>query len=57
MSYNQLKQAQRSLQVDSWLLYFADVVMKAQEKVEELIEYSLQITKFFDSFSKELNER
>jgi len=55
--YDQLKQAQRSLQVDDWLLYFADVVMKAQEKVEELIEFSLQKTKLFDAFSKELNER
>ncbi|WP_332914351.1 hypothetical protein [Algoriphagus boritolerans] len=40
--YDQLKQAQSSLQVDSWLIYFADVVMKAQENVEELIEFSLQ---------------
>ena len=55
--YDQLKKAQRSLQVDSWLLYFGDVVMKAQEKVEELIEFSLQKTKLFDSFGKELNER
>lgn len=55
--YDQLKKAQRSLQVDSWLLYFADVVMKAQEKVEELIEFSLQKTKLFDLFHKELNER
>jgi Fic family protein len=55
--YDQLKQAQSSLRVDSWLLYFADVVMKAQEKVEELIEFSLQKTKLFDVYSKELNER
>lgn len=55
--YDQLKQAQSSLQVDSWLLYFSNVVMKAQEKVEELIEFSLQKTKLFDFFSKELNER
>ena len=55
--YDQLKQAQRSLQVDDWLLYFADVVMKAQEKVEELIEFSLQKARLFDAFSKELNER
>jgi Fic family protein len=55
--YDQLKQAQRSLRVDDWLLYFADVVMKAQEKVDELIELSLQKTRLFDAFSKELNER
>lgn len=55
--YEQLKQAQRTLQVDRWLLYFAEVVLKAQEKVEELIEFSLLKTRFFDTYSQELNER
>jgi Fic family protein len=55
--YDQLKHAQRSIQVDSWLIYFADVVMKAQENVEELIEFSLQKAKFFDCFKPQLNER
>ena len=55
--YDQLKQAQRSLRVDSWLGYFADVVMKAQENAEELIEFSFQKIKLFDAFGKELNER
>ena len=55
--YDGLKVAQQSLQIDSWLLYFADVVMKAQEKAEQLIEFSLQKAKFFDRFKTQLNER
>lgn len=55
--YEQLKQAQQTLQVDKWLLYFAGVVLKAQEKVEELIEFSIQKTRLFDTFRDELNER
>jgi Fic family protein len=55
--YEQLKLAQRTLQVDKWLLYFAGVVLKAQEKVEELIEFSLKKTQLFDTFRDELNER
>ncbi|HSF52735.1 MAG TPA: Fic family protein [Algoriphagus sp.] len=55
--YDQLKLAQRRLQVDDWLLYFADVVLRAQEKAEELIEFSLQKTKLLDSYRNELNER
>ena len=55
--YEQLKKAQRTLQVDEWLLYFAEVVLKAQEKVEELIEFSIQKTRLFDTFRAELNER
>jgi Fic family protein len=55
--YEQLKQAQRTLQVDQWLVYFAGVVLQAQEKVEELIEFSLQKTRLFDTYRIELNER
>ena len=55
--YEQLKKAQRTLQVDEWLLYFADVVLKAQEKVDELIEFSLKKSLLFDSFRNQLNER
>ncbi len=55
--YEQLKQAQRTLQVDEWLLYFAAVVLKAQEKVEQMIEFSLKKTWFFDTHRAELNER
>lgn len=55
--YEQLKQAQRTLKVDQWLLYYAGVVLKAQEKVEELIEFSLKKTQLFDTFQDELNVR
>lgn len=55
--YDGLKAAQQSLQIDSWLLYFAEVVMKAQENAEQLIEFSLQKAKFFDRFKTQLNDR
>lgn len=55
--YEQLKQAQQTLKVDQWIIYFSGVVLKAQEKVEELIEFSLQKTRLFDTFRAELNER
>jgi Fic family protein len=55
--YEQLKQAQLTLQVDQWMGYFADVVLKAQEKVEELIEFSLKKIRLFDTYRNELNER
>ncbi|WP_026950642.1 Fic family protein [Algoriphagus mannitolivorans] len=55
--YEKLKEAQSSLQIDNWLKYFGDVVLRAQEKVEELIEFSLQKTRLFDTYGEELNER
>lgn len=55
--YEKLKEAQSSLQIDRWLTYFGEVVLKAQEKVEELIEFSLKKTRLFDTYRAQLNER
>ena len=55
--YEELKKAQRTLQVDDWLEYFGEVVLKAQETVEGMIEFSLKKTRFFDAYRAEINER
>jgi len=55
--YEQLKQAQRGLEIDDWVIYFSGVVFKAQENSEELIDFTLQKTRFFDSYHTALNER
>lgn len=55
--YEKLKEAQDTLQVANWLKYFGDVVLEAQEKVKELIEFSLKKTWLFDTYRDQLNER
>ncbi|GAB3227934.1 Fic family protein [Algoriphagus aestuariicola] len=55
--YDELKKAQRTLHIDNWLVYFGNVILKAQEKVEEVIEFSLKKAQFFDTYRAEINER
>ncbi len=55
--YGALKKAQRSNEITSWLDYFAENVIKAQQDAERLIQFTLKKTKFFDLNRSRLNER
>ena len=55
--YAALKEAQTSLEITEWLVYFANVIKRAQTKAIETVIFSLQKTRFFDRFENELNER
>ncbi|MEJ5964139.1 Fic family protein [Pedobacter immunditicola] len=55
--YEQLKQAQRSLDITAWVYYFAQVIIEAQIEAKELIYFTLRKAKFFDRFQAQLNER
>lgn len=55
--YDQLKFAQRSLDITDWVNYFAQIVLDAQKDAKELIQFTLKKAKFFDKYDKQLNER
>jgi len=55
--YNQLKCAQRSLDITDWVNYFAQMVLDAQKDARELIQFTLKKAKFFDKYEKQLNVR
>jgi Fic family protein len=55
--YGALKKAQRSNEITSWLDYFAGTVTQAQQDAEQLIQFTLKKTKFFDLNRSRLNER
>lgn len=55
--YNQLKFAQRSLDITNWLNYFAQLILDAQKDAKELIHFTLKKAKFFDKYEKQFNER
>jgi Fic family protein len=52
-----LKEAQKSLEITDWVVYFAKVIKDAQIEAVEIVRFSLQKTKFFDIFQNQLNER
>ena len=56
--YQQLEKASRgSLDLNVWLDYFADVVIKAQEVAREEVDFVLSKTRFYEAWGDQLNER
>ena len=55
--YSSLEKSNTTLEITDWLVYFAQTILEAQEKTIKSIDFLIEKTKFFDRFSKELNER
>ena len=56
--YLQLEKASRgSMDVNAWLDYFADTIIKAQEIAREEVDFVLAKTRFYEAYSDQLNER
>ena len=56
--YLQLEKASRaSLDVNAWLEYFANTVIKAQQIAKEEVDFVLAKTRFFETFGDQLNDR
>ncbi|MES9829412.1 MAG: Fic family protein [Candidatus Thiodiazotropha sp.] len=56
--YLQLEKASRGgVDVNTWLDYFADRVIKAQEIAREEVDFVLAKTRFYEAYGDQLNER
>ncbi|PVV11766.1 MAG: hypothetical protein B6D77_06290 [gamma proteobacterium symbiont of Ctena orbiculata] len=56
--YLQLEKASRgSLDVNVWLDYFADTIIKAQEIAREEVDFVLAKTRFYEAYGNQLNDR
>jgi len=55
--YAELKKSQSTLNIDNWLIYFAKMLLEAQQISIDIITFSIKQTHFFDKFKGELNER
>ena len=56
--YLQLEKASRgSLDVNVWLDYFADTVIKAQEIARKEVDFVLAKTRFYEAYGDQLNDR
>lgn len=55
--YKALEKAQKSNEVTDWVLYFLQTLIKAQDDVENLIDYILVKARFFERFQDQLNSR
>ena len=55
--YNELKKAQRNLQITDWVHYFFDILNAALINSKNVVTFTLKKVRFFDSFQDQLNER
>ncbi|NJN48483.1 MAG: Fic family protein [Alkalinema sp. RL_2_19] len=55
--YAALEANNRSCTITSWLTYFAETVIAAQQRTIELVEFSINKAKFYEQYLQVLNER
>jgi Fic family protein len=55
--YSELKKAQSTLEIDSWLLYFSQLLLDSQKNALEVLDFSLKKTQFFDRYKSKMNSR
>jgi Fic family protein len=55
--YAALQEAQQSNEVTNWIQYFVGVVLDAQIQAQQLVEFILKKSRFFDRFRSEISPR
>ncbi|TDD99315.1 Fic family protein [Flavobacterium cellulosilyticum] len=55
--YESLKQAQRTLEITPWILYFSKLILESQKNAKQIVLITLNKTKFIDQFKTQMNER
>jgi Fic family protein len=55
--YAELKKVQTTLEINSWLLYFSQLLIDTQQNALELLDFSVKKTQFFDQHKKTMNDR
>lgn len=55
--YQSLKQAQRTLEITDWILYFSTLILESQKNAKQTVLFTLNKTKFIDQFKNLMNER
>lgn len=55
--YAALHDASRGLDIQDWLSYFCQTVLKAQDTTQSMIDFLIEKSRFYDRFGDRLNER
>lgn len=55
--YNSLEKAQQSNELTKWIAYFVATTLEAQIEAENQVNFTLKVTRFFDRFKNQLNDR
>ena len=55
--YDEIKKAQRNLEVTDWLIYFIDILIQSLKETVEVVQFVRKKTEFYDRYNAALNER
>ncbi|ODS72260.1 MAG: cell filamentation protein Fic [Cytophagaceae bacterium SCN 52-12] len=55
--YQALEQADTSIDITAWLIYFSGKVLEAQAHVQQMVSFIIDKARFFEKYGKILNER
>lgn len=55
--YRQLELRNDALDFTDWVLYFGEIALKAQARSQELIECLIAKSRFFQTYTSEMNNR
>lgn len=55
--YTELKEAQRNLEITKWITWFVNIIQKAQEETNCLINFTIMKMRFYDIYKNQFNER
>lgn len=55
--YDQIETHQKTLDVTAWLLWFGEIVLRAQQVTLERVAFFIAKAKFYDAYRDRLNER
>src|SRR5690606_19185170 len=55
--YDALKEAQRTLDITAWMIYFANVILDAQCDAKAMVLFTLKKAQFYDHYKNRIDER
>lgn len=55
--YDLLERANKSNEITEWLIWFSQIIIKAQQNTLQRVEFLIEKTKLYDSLRGQLNER
>jgi len=55
--YNELKEAQRKLDITKWVAWFVNIISIAQAETDKLVGFTIKKMRFFDLYNSQINER
>jgi len=55
--YEMLESSNKDNEITAWLVYFAETVIEAQKQAQDMVEFIIAKTKFYDRLRGQFNER